>query len=164
MYPLPKSIELIDKDGLKLAISGNLKAYRVLDAPCMPGKTLGSRRLQYTNSVQTITRQLYKISKPIFNYAEFISSNLQTNKFIDSFGTVFNYTKSFSVPLTYHKIKSFIQCPTGYVLKIHNIHTLFLVSKLPDLSIHYVGLLEIGKGYVLYEFSKTKKNSTRRKI
>lgn len=125
-------------------------------------KSLAIRRLKYDKSVILFKKPLFKLKNPIFRFSDIFHALNTTNKFIDNTGLIFTYIRTKYYPLIYHKIEKFIEVPVGYLVKVKDIHCKFLINREPRLEEHYIGLLHIDKGYVLYELSDSKKPTTRR--
>jgi hypothetical protein len=147
-----------------LARNNEAHEYRLLDAPKVDGSTLGMRRLMYSAAPTIENYKLYKLSVPVHRYADIFVYLEKCDSFIDSSGKIIKYVRSMNVPLKYHKIVKFREIPTGYLIYAQYIHTPFYINREPQLEDHYVGLLHIGKGYVLYSTEPTKLADTRRKI
>lgn len=135
---------------------------RLLDDLGQTG-TLGRRRLAYEGSEQLFKKKLFKLTKPIFRFEDLLHSKL-TTKYIDSNGKIFNYKKSVYHPLTYHKIEKFVENPHGYSVSVRGMHCRFFLTKEPELEWKYAGILRIGRGFLLYEFSSVRKPDSRRMI
>lgn len=131
---------------------------RVLDNINATGN-LGQRRL-------TIKPQdLYPLKKAIYNLKDMLKISRRNKTFIDSEGKVFRLQKKKYYPLLYKKIiKQFLVENVGTVFYLAGINTPFEVKGILNSDIKYVGVLKIGKGYLLYEFSKERKKKSRKLI
>lgn len=138
------------------------ESIRVLDDLSYEG-TLGQRRLQYESSDDPFKKKLFKLTKPIFRFEDLLHIKL-TTKFIDSNGKVFDYKKSTYYPLEYHKIVKFVETPNGYAVEVRKFHCRFFLTREPQLDWKYAGIIRVGRGFLLYDFSEIKKPSTRRML
>lgn len=138
------------------------ESIRLLDDTSYEG-SLGLRRLQYEASSDPFKKKLFKLTKPIFRFEDLLHFKL-TTKFIDSNGKIFDYIKSKYYPLTYHKIEKFIETKNGYAVELKKFHCRFFLTREPALEWKYAGIIRVGRGFLLYDFSDTKKPDTRRML
>lgn len=129
----------------------------VLDNKNLNGDTLGQRRLKNKTSKLYIPRKTYYTVSQMLNSKNKI--------FIDSTGRVFNYKKSITVPLKFHKVIKRIRVESGeYVLHLKGIEYPIKVNARKAFEINYVGILYTSYGYILYSYESEYKKDTRRKI
>lgn len=164
IYQLNASVEFMTYNGLQLARNGDGSPWMLLDAPEIPNGSLGMRRLLYTSAPSIENYKLYKLRVPIYRYSDIFQVINRSSTFIDSSGLIFHYTRTTFYPLEYFKIKSVDECQDGYLISIYEVHTKFYAFTPPEPEMKYAGLLLVGKGYVLLEYSETKKKATRRKV
>lgn len=164
VYPISPNAEFLDYNGLKLARNSGDAEFKVLDAPSIEADTLGMRRLLYASAPSIENYSLYKLSVPIYRYADIFMFIDRYDTYIDSKGVVFKYTRSTYVPLKYHKIKGFTELDVGALVHIPFIHTPFYINRPPSIDDQYAGILHIGRGYVLHSIEKEKLKDTRRMI
>lgn len=164
IYPLPKNTSFREYNGLKLAKGPTTEEWKLLDAPNLPQATLGLRRLNYRSAPTLENYALFKLSLPIYRYSDIFQYINSTNLFIDTSGKIIDYTRSRYVPLVYHKIKKFIEVEGGYTIYVEDIHMPLFLNREPTLEDRYVGVLHIGRGYLLYSTEPTILPNTRRMI
>ena len=138
------------QDGL-LFVNG-----KVLDDTNMPGKTLGIRRLQSGR------KDLLRLKRAYPDFLSMISSGY--NKFVDSDGVPFIYTKSITAKLKYHLINRIDPKDTHSIVWCKGIPYPFNIPRPPYGDARYAGILYLGEvPWMLYDFSTYKgKDSFRR--
>lgn len=159
IYNVPPLHQIIDGEivvgsmsGTKLIYSNNI------------GGSLAKNRLTYVASMGVFGKPLYKFNMTLFSVQDLFVQKKRAKVFLDSSGKLFNYKPTTRVPLKYYKLENYKQVPVGYILYVKDVHTRFLLNRIPQLTEKYVGLLEIGSGYLLYELSDTMKANTWRLI
>jgi hypothetical protein len=124
-------------------------------------ETLAQRRLKI---MMLREDALFKITQSIFFISDLIKLSSPSTWFIDNLGKLFIYKKSKSVELIFKKIESTIRINTGGAIIIaEGIETRFKCLYAPN-NEKFVGLLKIGRGYILYGIYDEKPNDTRRMI
>ncbi len=130
----------------------------VIDNKDVSGKTLGARRV----TLALRGYKLYKLKYVITSYQELLVSG--TSHFIDSKGDVYNYTKTKTVPLITHKIKSVVPYTEGHIITLEGIHCKFISQAAPNPHFEFAQVLHVDRGFILYGFCGEKLKDTRRKI
>lgn len=116
------------------------------------------RRLQIPENVK------YKINKSYMNISQFLRAKTYKRTFVDSVGLIFNYTKTKSTKLTYHRLIKVLPIEDhGNALIIQDVSMPLMVSALEPIK-KYVGLLDYLGGYIVYEYSDERKKDTWRMI
>ncbi len=106
--------------------------------------------------------KVYPLRKAIWNFKDLLSSGQL--HFIDYEGKIYNYTKSVFHPLVYRKILSKKYTNTTTIFKVKGINSFFEVAGKLNLEAMYAGIINIDRGYLLYEVTKDKLKDTRKKI
>lgn len=164
IYPLNKDIKFKDYNGLKLARGPASTDWRLLDAPQLPYATVGLRRLNYMSAPTVENYALYKLSVPIYRYSDIFQYINNTDMFLDTSGKIIQYERTRYVPLIYHKIKKFKETSGGYTIEIEDVHSPLFLNREPSIDDRFAGILQIGKGYVLYSLEPDRLNNTRRMV
>lgn len=130
---------------------------RVVDDKNMPGKSLGTRRLQ------TPFKDLYPLRSSLNNLLGIIKQT--ENTFIDSSGTPFIYEKTQSCSLKYYKIRKIDRKESSCVLWLKDINFPFKIPRPPESGFTWTGVLHKNNiPWMIYEYSENKKSDTRRKV
>lgn len=119
----------------------------ILDDTNMPGESLAMRRLQ----LKKLDRPLHKLNKAIFFLGDFIKVANSSTWFIDTVGTVFQYTKSNRVKLIYREIDSIMPLKTGgAIISVKGVDARFKCLFAPTNNPTHAGLLVLKDSYILY--------------
>ncbi len=130
---------------------------KMVDNKYLLGNTLGERRLRIEKD------QRYPLKYCLLNYYQLLKSGCKV--FIDNSGKVIKYKKYFRAKLTYHRIREHKQVEdVGYIIYLEDIGIPLEVPASVYNYQNYVGLLHYNRGYLVYEFSDTKKSTTWRMI
>jgi hypothetical protein len=143
--------------------SNNETSYviKVVDDLSLEGKTLGIRRLKLREDKNT---KVHNISVAIYFLADLIKLAKTTTWFIDNNGKIFQYKKSTRAKLEIKKISQVLPAAgLGCVLEIEGLSQRFKCLIRPKTE-EYAVLLNLGKSYMLYGFSETKKPNSWRLI
>lgn len=139
-------------------------SYKILflDDRNIDSSSLGIRRLVLEKSGNS----LFKLKTAIFFLADLIKLANPSVWFIDSAGTLFQYTKTRRVRLVYKPISKIIPIKTGgCIIEVEEVSERFKSYKTPELSsTPYVGLLQDNQSYVLYGFYDKQYKNTNRMI
>ncbi len=162
IFPLRDDIPIQISEGEKF-IEMPDGSYRLLDTSEFEGN-LAQRRLQYHCSTRLFWKKLFELEKPLFRFEMLLHYSAKCTRFIDSNGKIFKYRKSTYYPLSYHKIEKFVETPRGYAVVVKGFHCRFFIPVEPALEWKYAGIITVGRGFVLYDFSEVQKKSTRRMI
>lgn len=129
----------------------------LVDDKNMPGKTLGSRRLQ------TPFEELLPLKKCIDSHVGIIKQS--DNCFIDSKGAPFIYQKTKYCKLQYYKIRRIDLKDRASVLWLHGINNSFIIPRPPPSEYKWAGILHYEEApWLLYSYSEEKCPDTRRKV
>lgn len=152
IYQLSKSAPILKRPPYSYIFQRG--AYRLLDDSSKEGN-LGVRRLKYLSDEKIVPKHtLARINTPIFRYSDIFQVLNRSNKFIDSSGRIFEYNKTTFYKIKYFKITKFAEIPTGYYIDVPTIHVRFYLNRIPALEDKYAGIIEIDRGYILYELSE----------
>jgi hypothetical protein len=152
-YPLfaINSINIDKRDGVVFADE------QVLDDTNIKADTLGERRLR------TPLKPLYRISKLIKEPRNLISKG--PKYYIDNSGFIFYYDTVGFCDLRYHKIMKEEIKNNKIIIKLSGIYSPFTLPRPSPKGYKWVGVLYLGKEpWVLYNFSESKLNKTRRAV
>jgi len=144
------------------SISGGLvtdkSGIRILD---LSDKTLPFpiRRLKLEKQKEY---SIYPLRKPVWSLKDLLLEKILY--FIDYEGHIYHHKKTTYYPLVYKKILERKYSTNTTIFKLKDINPLFEVRGLLNAEATYAGILEIGRGYLLYEVTNTKLKNTRRKI
>lgn len=128
-----------------------------LDNKNLAGDTLAKRRMRIPK------KERYNFIKTFFTISQLIKSGKKT--FLDNKGRLAHYKKSKRVSLLYREILSSKPIEgKGFLIKVKNITTVFTISNAVYNDQKYIGLLNIGGGYLVYELGEERKPDTWRKI
>ena len=130
---------------------------QVLDDKNMSGETLGQRRIQSPmNSIYPLRYMIEDITGLMRHRGKF---------FIDSNGMVFNYEKTETVKVHYHKIRKKEKKTTATVLWLKDCPFPFAEKRPPRDELTWAGVLyKEGIPMAIYDFAEEKQKSTWRKI
>jgi hypothetical protein len=133
-----------------------------IDDKSINSPSLGHRRLV----LQSRGNSLFKLKTAIFFLSDLIKLATPNTWFIDSAGTLFQYTKTRRVKLIYKRISKIIPINTGgCIIEVEGISERFKSYKTPELSsTPYVGLLQDTQSYMLYGFYDKQYKNTNRMI
>ena len=130
---------------------------QVVDDKNMSGETLGKRRLQ------SPMKSIYPLKYMIEDEIGIMKHRSKT--FIDNNGRVFNYEKTKTLKLVYHKITKKEKKGIATVLWLKDCPFPFAEKSPPDPECTWAGVLhESGIPWKIYDFTKVKKKNTWRKI
>lgn len=129
----------------------------VLDDKNMSGDTLGMRRIQSPmNSMYNLKYQVESLRGMMKHKGKF---------FIDTNGKVFNYEKTETVQIEYHKIKKKEKKGVATVLWLKDCPFPFAEKSPPADEITWAGVMyKNGVPWQIYDFAEEKQKSTWRKI
>lgn len=148
VHAIPRE-DLFWKDGLLML--DNL----VIDDRNQNGDTLGKRRLQTSHKLKRLSKTYQEFSDLLYENPSIL---------IDTKGLVFSYQKTRWQKVKSHKIKKKEQRDTHTRIWLHGVNFAFIVSK-PPTGDDWAQVLYLKKWpWLLYGFSKEKKNDTKRKI
>lgn len=138
-----------------------INKFRVVDDKNIPEDTLAKRRIVLLKNKVPLKH----LGIAIFFLGDMIKLATRTTWFIDSNGTIFNYTKSKSVALIFKKIVLRIDLPTGgSILEIEGIENRFKCLHSPLKDEKYAALLKYNNGYILYGVYEDRPKNSRRMI
>jgi hypothetical protein len=106
--------------------------------------------------------KVYPLKKSIWNFKDLLKSGMLC--FVDYNGKVYKYQKSKFYPLVYKKITSRRYTNTTTIFNIKGINSVFEVNGKLNLEAEYAGLINIGRGYLLYEVTNKLLKTSKRKI
>lgn len=131
---------------LRFKIQGE-EVIRVIDDKSITGKDYKQRRVfLFSQGVP-----LLKIDKALFYFNDLIKFSNPSMYFIDSNGIVFNYRKSTTYKVYFHRVKQIIPDGVGGgVLECHNIRQRFKLLHLPPDTATWAGVFHIGTSFLLY--------------
>jgi hypothetical protein len=137
-------------------------SYKILflDDRNIKSPSLGTRRLV----LERAGNSLYKLKTAVFFLADLIKLANPSVWFIDSAGTLFQYTKTRRISLVYKKISRIVPIATGgCIIEVEGLSERFKSYHTPELSsTPYVGLLQDAQSNILYGFyDKLYKNTSR---
>lgn len=120
---------------------------RIIDDTSITGKDYKQRRLfLFSKGVP-----LLKINKALFYFNDLLKFSNPQMFFIDSNGTIFNYRKSKTYKVYFHKIKQIIPDGVGGgVVECFNIKQRFKLLHLPPDTMKWAALFHIGTSFLLY--------------
>jgi len=131
----------------------------LIDNKNLKGDTLGERRLRMDKE------DLYPLSGVIFNISQLVHDKSQTRKYIDSSGELFTYKKERFYKVTCHKVLKIKPIEgQGYAIWAKGLHAPMQVRDMPLEKIQYVTVVNIKKGYFLYDIRTEACKDTRRKL
>lgn len=129
----------------------------LVDDRNMPGKTLGTRRLQ------TPFEELLPLKKCIESYVGIIKQT--ENTFIDSKGVPFLYQKTKYCKLKDYKIRRVDLKDRASILWLEGINNSFIIPRPPKPEFKWASILHYEEApWLLYSYSIEKAPDTRRKI
>jgi len=130
---------------------------QVLDDKNMLGHTLGIRRLQ------TEMKNLYPLRYQLEDEVAMMQHKRKT--FIDSEGRVFNYEKTQTVKIQYHKITKRQKKGVATVLWLKDCPFPFAEKSPPSEELTWAGVMYLeGFPWKIFNFAEEQKKSTWRKI
>jgi len=140
--------------------SGNIIYFRdkIIDNRNLSGKDLASRRLKIPRGDR------YPLRQALLNIRAVVKSG--TKYFIDSKGGLFRYQKTKFYNVIYRKVISILNT-NELIIFVEGIDTYITLSPLQYNYItvnHYLGLIELNPGFLIYEVSETRKKDTRKKL
>ena len=139
-------------------------SYRILflDDRNINSPSLGTRRLM----LESAGNSLFKLKTAIFFLSDLIKLAQSNVWFIDSAGTLFQYTKTRRVALVYKPISKIIPIRSGgCIIEVEGLSERFKSYKTPELSsTPYVGLLQDNQSHILYGFYDKRYKNTNRMI
>jgi len=125
----------------------NKQHLKILDDKNIEGDSLASRRLKLLAS----SAPLFRLSKAIFFLGDLIKEATSSTYFIDANGMIFNYVKTTTAKLKFHKINKVLQIPTGgAIIEVLGIPNRFKVINYPTPETKCAGVLHIGISTILY--------------
>ena len=130
---------------------------QVLDDKNMSGHSLGTRRIQSPmNSIYPLRYMIEDITGLMRHRGKF---------FIDNNGRVFNYEKTETVKIHYHKIRKREKKTTATVLWLKDCPFPFAEKSPPPVEVTWAGVMyRDGLPMAIYDFAEEKQKSTWRKI
>jgi hypothetical protein len=160
-FPVYQVTKKISREGTKLLHYNNEGTPVYLDDKSINLPTLGLRRLKLKE-----TKELYKLTQALFFIKDIVKIKGTTVQFIDSNGTLFNYSKSKYVPLEFKDITKIIPINTGgSLIEIDNENPRYKIMYAPKQDERYVGILRVSpKVYLIYGLFTEKYKDTRRKV
>jgi hypothetical protein len=117
------------------------------------------RRLKLTEQKEY---SVYPLRKPIWSLKDLLVEKILC--FIDYEGNIYHHKKTTYYPLIYKKILERKYSTNTTIFKLKDINPIFEIRGLLNAEATYAGILEIGRGYLLYEVTNTKLKDTKRKI
>lgn len=133
----------------------------VVDDKNQKGLSLAMRRLQLKQSGV----KLHKLKYALFFISDLIKMTKMGSWFIDSEGTIFEYTKTKKVPLVFRPITQLIPVKTGgCIVEVHGQASRFKTLHAPSGLEKYAGLLLVGTGSILYGLYPEKLQDTVRMV
>ncbi len=134
---------------------------RILDDRNLDNPKLSMRRL----ILKTRGEKLFKLTKAIFFLGDLIKIAKKGMWFIDSNGKIFEYIKTTSCKLKYHKITKVIPVDTGgAIIEVEGISSRFKSLFYPEPTMLYAGILHFGMSPILYGYYDKKYKDTRRMV
>ena len=133
----------------------------ILDNKNLKGDSLGIRRLAIPRN------EIYNLKRVIFMFSELLADIGST--YIDSNGNIFKYKKSKFVPLVWKLVKNSELLKTITLLRVEGIPHIFELPtnywlKYSEEEEVYLGLLNLGNFYIIYDLVTYSIKDTRRKI
>lgn len=168
IYRIGKSKPIVDDKVsyflLAKATETDALSYKILflDDRNIKSPSLGTRRLV----LEGAGNSLYKLKTAVFFLADLIKLANPSVWFIDSAGTLFQYTKTRRVRLVYKPISKIIPISSGgCIIEVDGVSERFKSYKTPELSrTPFVGLLQDNHSYLLYGFYDKQYKNTNRMI
>jgi len=165
VYVLGKHDDIYTDMGVTYIVHSNIIS--ILDNKNLNGSTIGIRRLKIDES------ELYNTKGSIFILADLIESirKKPSNNwvFVDTNGITFKYKKTKFVPLIWRKINKATKLSTITLLNVDKIFQTFELpnsfwSKFRCEDNLYLGLLNFGDHYMIYDISVEYRKDSRRKV
>ncbi len=129
----------------------------VLDERNMPGKTLGTRRLQ------CVRKDLFPLKRAVTDTTGILQS--RRKNFITCTGKLFTYEKTLTVPLKSYKIKDVDLKGEASLLWLHGVNTPMTIPRPPDPNYKWARVLELNSApWLLYDYTKERQKLTHRKV
>lgn len=168
LYKIGRSNPIVDDKVsyflLAKATETDALEYKILfiDDKSIDNPSLGHRRL----IIESRGNSLFKLKVAIFFLSDLIKLASPSTWFIDSAGTMFQYTKTRRVKLVYKPINKIIPISTGgCIIEVKGMSERFKSYKTPELSsTPYVGLLQDNQSHILYGFYDKQYKNTNRMI
>lgn len=137
-----------EKDGILFYMYGTKKGttFKIVDDRNLQAESLAGRRLKLLADKV----DLFKLKYAFFFLGDFIKVAKANVWFIDALGRIFKYTKSKAVPLICRKITKIIPSVACTIIEVEGIPSRFKVLFSPTIEEKYVGLLQLGKAYIVY--------------
>lgn len=120
---------------------------RIVDDRNITHEKLSMRRL----AVHANGGKLFRLTRAIFFIGDLIKIATKNTWFIDSHGSIFQYTKTSRCKLKFHKITKVIPVNTGgAIIEVHGISSRFKNLHYPEPDKLYAGILHNGMSPILY--------------
>jgi hypothetical protein len=133
----------------------------LIDDISIEGDSLAKRRLRLLADGVP----LFKLKNALFFLGDLIKIANPKTWFIDSNGKLFNYKKTTSVKLDFHKITKIIPIQTGgAIIEVDGIPNRFKVLHTPIAAEKCAGILHMGLATVLYGLYSSIPETTRRMV
>jgi len=142
-------------------------ALSILDNKNLSGDSIGKRRLRIAKE------ELYHLKRTLFMFSELVeytrTKTIENRKFVDSSGIVFNYSKKERKKLIWRKVRSIENYNNYVVLKVAGLLDTFELptnywKQFKDESEVYLGLIDFGRYYSIYDIDIVNRKDTWRKI
>lgn len=125
----------------------NRQHLKIVDDKNISGNNLAMRRLKLTADEVP----LFRLSKAMFFLGDLIKTATSSTYFIDSNGMIFNYVKSTTAKLKFHKINKIFPIQTGgAIIEVLGIPNRFKVINYPTPETKCAGVLHLGVSTILY--------------
>jgi hypothetical protein len=131
----------------------NTATLRIVDDTNIDKPTLSRRRLQ----LLTQETQLFPIRQAIYFLGDLLKIAKKTTWFIDSLGTLFQYSKTRRAKIVVRRITKVL--PTeglGAIVELEGIAHRFKTVFKPDADAEYAAVLQCGLSYIFYGLYKDK--------
>jgi len=130
---------------------------QVVDERNMPGKTLGTRRLQCGR------KDLLPLNKAIMGIPDLIHA--RTKFFIDNYGRPFIYMKEETVKLKCYRIKRIDRKEVASLLWLYDWPSPFTIARPPSGSPEWVRFLHYkGAPWIIYDYVRQPVKDTHRRV
>lgn len=155
LYALRAYVGIRAADGFVIVCS-RYREY-ILDCPALEG-TFAERRVQLLSMEKELEYKIYPIKERFTTLSQLV--NTKRRWFIDAEGNIVRYKPSKFYPVKYIKVLRADRTWNGYYRLMTKLPVAFVTEQVAD----YIGYIQVGKGFYLYDLSNEKKATTRRKL
>lgn len=108
---------------------------------------------------------IYRLNKAIHTEEQLIAHLVKCKRYVDNSGRLYNHAPTTFYKLTYHKVLRMAVIEGSHtIIWLKDINIPIKLKRPPIQGVIYAGLLRLPGRNILYEFTKTKKANTRRKL